>query len=156
MKTFLAEVLLVLLSSTAFGNGLPDQAPPVGSAQTFEVSDTTPKPMPKQYATRSVVTGYQQQCVNDVCSLVPIVTTETYEVDNAASDPVASKKKDAAAVAPAAASVASAEPVERHYLFSRLHSAAEAFANRPKLFDGRFVKWFRGARGGCSCAGCGN
>lgn len=164
MKTFLSMFMLAIETTTSFGAGVPDQAPPVGTVQTVVAvnytDDTIPQPMPKQYATRQVTT-YQQQCQGGFCTLVPVTSTETYEVTNATSDPVGSKQKAAVVVAsPAQAPPVADSPVAgRTYLFPRLHAVGDVLASRPKLFDGRFFGGFKGLRsnrGGCNCAGCGN
>ena len=183
-KAFLSMFTLAIEVTSSFGNGLPDQAPPVGTIQnatqaTVAVNDTDessaagtiPQPMPKQYATRQVTT-YQKQCQGGFCTLVPVTSLETYEVTNATSDPVGSKQKAAVVVAspaqaPSVAAVVlstvlstdESATVGRGYLFPRLHTIGEEFAARPKLFQGKFLKRLRHGKqgtGSCTCAGCGN
>lgn len=164
MKTFLSMFIMAVEVTSSYGAGVPDQAPPIGAPQTIAIgvdyTDEIPQPMPKQYATRQVTT-YQQQCRNGVCSLVPVTSLETYEVTNASFDSSDKKQKAAVVVASPAPVAATADsPVAgRTYLFPRLHAVGDALASRPKLFDGRFLGWFKGIRsnrGGCSCANCGN
>lgn len=163
MKTFLSMFMLAIETTTLFGAGMPDQAPPVGTTQATAAvnytDDTIPQPMPKQYATRQVTT-YQKQCQGGFCTLVPVTSTETYEVTNATSDPVGSKQKAAVVVAsPAQAPpVADVSVTARTPLFPRLHAVGEAFSDRPKLFQGKLLGWFKHGRskGSCGCAGCGN
>lgn len=171
MKTFLSMFLLAVEVTSSYGAGVPDQAPPVGAVQTVQVNyadESIPQPMPKQYATRQVTT-YQQQCRNGVCSLVPVTSLETYEVTNASFEPSDKKQKTAVVVsaaqqsapaqAPSVAAVDMPATAGRGYLFPRLHQLGEEFASRPKLFQGKFLKWLRHGKqgnGSCTCAGCGN
>lgn len=128
MKKSFLSLVAVAVASSAYANGVPDQAPPVNATQVRAVRTQTV--LVKECTTDSFG--------NTTCRLVPRTETVYAAVDTQA--PV--QAPPVAAVVVKAATVA--ETVSAVHAFPAVHAVRIWFKDRPKLFHGRLAKRLRG------------